>query len=197
MAILVFLLGLILATAGVGGLLASIDLLPTELGVLYAGCGTVAVSTSFIVFAIAALILRVDAMRKALRGPQFPAPASSNEPTAVVLPEQEPILTAPAHLSEEAPATAPDVVHEPVAREAPAEEEPLNENRAGHLPTFAEVEHAIAQPEAPPNLVGRYSAGGANYMIFSDGTIEAETEQGAFRFASMGDFKAYIAGRRN
>jgi hypothetical protein len=33
-------------------------------------------------------------------------------------------------------------------------------------------------------------------MIFSDGTIEAETEQGAFRFASMGDFKAYIAGRK-
>jgi hypothetical protein len=33
-------------------------------------------------------------------------------------------------------------------------------------------------------------------MIFSDGTIEAETEQGAFKFASMGDFKAYLGGRQ-
>ena len=34
-------------------------------------------------------------------------------------------------------------------------------------------------------------------MIFSDGTIEAETEEGAFKFASMGDFKAYLAGKRS
>ena len=48
----------------------------------------------------------------------------------------------------------------------------------------------------PPTLVGRYSAGGANYSIFSDGSIEAETDQGAFKFGSMTEFKAFIAAKR-
>ena len=60
----------------------------------------------------------------------------------------------------------------------------------------SEIEHAIETPEAPPSLVGRYSAGGANYMIFADGSIEAETAEGAFKFASMGDFKRYLADAR-
>ena len=91
------------------------------------------------------------------------------------------------------PSRGPSAV-EPSARgasadagEAPREDEdPVNENRAGHLPTpRARSSRRSAEPEAPPTLVGRYSAGGANYMIFSDGSIEAETENGAFKFASM------------
>ena len=78
-----------------------------------------------------------------------------------------------------------------------SEEDAVNANRAGHLPTMSQIEHALAEPEPAPTLVGRYSAGGANYMIFSDGSIEAETETGAFKFASMGDFKAYLAGKRS
>jgi hypothetical protein len=72
---------------------------------------------------------------------------------------------------------------------------PINENRKGHPPTLEAPESAAAEA-APPKLVGRYGAGGANYSIFSDGSIEAETEQGAFKFASMGDFKAFIATKR-
>src|SRR5208283_279346 len=68
-------------------------------------------------------------------------------------------------------------------------EEPLNENRAG------EIERAIETPEGPPTLIGRYTSGGANYMIFSDGSIEAETDEGAFKFASMGDFKKFLLDR--
>jgi len=59
-----------------------------------------------------------------------------------------------------------------------------------------DVEDTLGHPEPPPRLVGRYSAGGAHYKIFSDGTIEAETDEGQFKFASMADFKAYIAERR-
>ena len=32
-------------------------------------------------------------------------------------------------------------------------------------------------------------------MIFSDGSIEAETDEGAFKFASMGDFKQFLLDR--
>ena len=30
-------------------------------------------------------------------------------------------------------------------------------------------------------------------MIFADGSIEAETQEGTFKFASMGDFKQYLS----
>ena len=76
-----------------------------------------------------------------------------------------------------------------------APEAPVEENRRRPA-DLAELEEALAAAKAPPTLVGRYSAGGANYMIFSDGSIEAETEDGAFRFASMDDFKAYLASER-
>ncbi len=101
---------------------------------------------------------------------------------------------------------------EPAAEEGPAEletelaavetteeaetvEDPVNENRAGRLPTLGEIERAIETPERPPTLIGRYTSGGANYMIFSDGSIEAETDEGAFTFASMGEFKKFLLDR--
>jgi len=33
-------------------------------------------------------------------------------------------------------------------------------------------------------------------LIFGDGSIEAETAEGRFRFASMGDFKRYLIDRK-
>jgi hypothetical protein len=208
MVVLVFVLGLILAVAGGAGLFASVDLLPTEAGILYAACGTLALCSGVIVLSIGALLRRVDQLAEEF-APRAVEPAFATGAAAPYVAPQlheapeahsEPHLPAEPAFSVEAQtpleAALPDP--EPAPATAPADEEdPLNENRAGHLPTMAEVEHAIAEPEAPPTLVGRYSAGGANYMIFSDGTIEAETEQGAFKFASMGDFKAYLAGGKD
>jgi len=192
MAIFVFVLGLLLTVLGFGGLIASLDLLPTEIGILYAGCGTVAASSGLIVLSIGALIRRVDALGGTFsmsppEPPLFETLASEHEPDPPHA--HEPI--APLEASEPTPERSAAIGEERL------EDEPINENRAGRLPTLAEVEHAISEPGAPPTLVGRYTAGGAHYMIFSDGTIEAETEHGAFRFASMGDFKDYIAGRGN
>ena len=44
-------------------------------------------------------------------------------------------------------------------------------------------------------MIGRYTSSGAHYMIFSDGSIEAETDEGGFKFASMGDFKKFLFDR--
>jgi hypothetical protein len=194
MVVLVFVLGLILAVAGAAALFSSVDLIPTEIGILYAACGTVALCSGIIVLAIGAVIRRVDQLAEGFASrPHEPAFAPAPELAPHLEQEPEEFRAEPAFSAQHEP---------PVEAPAPAtapldEEEPINENRAGHLPTLTEVEHAIAEPEGPPTLVGRYSAGGANYMIFSDGTIEAETEQGAFRFASMGDFKAYLAGAKD
>lgn len=61
-----------------------------------------------------------------------------------------------------------------------------------------------AEPEPTPDLtseqhggaavVGRYQAGSASYVMYSDGTIEVETEGGEMhRFGSMDELKAFIA----
>ena len=41
-------------------------------------------------------------------------------------------------------------------------------------------------------MIGSYSSAGANYKIFADGSIEAETSEGTFKFASITDFKRHL-----
>ncbi|MGD0641870.1 MAG: hypothetical protein ABSC22_14070 [Roseiarcus sp.] len=195
MTILTFILGLLLVVAGAGWLIGSINMLPTEIGLIYILCGTLALSAGVMTIAIGVLTRRLDVFAVAVeslesRASWRDAPATREEPVAPHEPE--------AHGEEEP--REPIIGEEPAAVEgdstALAEDEPVNENRSGHLPTMATIEHALGEPEAAPTLVGHYSAGGANYKIFSDGSIEAETESGAFKFASMADFKAYLAGAR-
>lgn len=158
MAILTLLLGVILLALGFGGLLLSVNLIPTEMGMLYAVSGVIFLGAAGVVAAIAALISKLD---------------------RIVAPQPKPKVP-----SEPAPPPTLDVP-----------EDEVNVNRSGHLPSLRAIEEAIAAPEGAPKVVGHYKAGGARYMIFSDGAIEAETDQGAFRFGSMAEFKAYIAGR--
>lgn len=113
-----------------------------------------------------------------------------------IAPAAEPVPE-PGWEAEEAAAEEPETAHlaEETDEEAEAFEDPVNENRAGRLPTLGEIERAIETPERPPTLIGRYASGGANYMIFSDGSIEAETDEGAFKFGSMGEFKKFLLDR--
>jgi hypothetical protein len=190
---------------------ASYDLLPTELGLLYACCGAILVSGGVVTVAIGVAVVRLEALTQMVH---FAAAVED-------LPDEDEVVAAqiaedhqnhPAHAPDaaavelEPPAQegeAPAVELQPVdARGAAGEavEEALTEAPAGEAagagaPGAADLEQALADA-APPTLVGHYSAGGANYKIFSDGSIEAETEGGAFRFASMADFKAYLARDR-
>jgi len=177
MAILAFLLGAALIVAGFGCLWASLNLVPTEMGLLYGVCGVIMISCGVIVLAIAALIVRID---------RLVAPPRE----MLAAPAPPPVETIPMAPAEPAPGASGPIP----AAEAEADE--LNANRRGHLPTLREMEQAIVHPETPPYVIGRYGAGGAKYIVFSDGTIEAETDEGAFRFATMGEFKSYIANRK-
>jgi len=166
MAIFGFCIGALLVVCGLGSLAASVNLVPTEMGMLYALCGVILVGCGGISLSVAAMIARIDRIVS-------PKPRTA-EP-------------------EELPPAPPA---EPALRGGSEEDDELNLNRSGHLPSLREVEEAIAEPEGPPAIVGRYAAGGANYVIYSDGTIEAETETGGYRFASMGEFKSYLASRK-
>jgi hypothetical protein len=51
------------------------------------------------------------------------------------------------------------------------------------------------QPEPEPvAVVGKYSSGGNSYVMFSDGSIHADTPTGQHRFASLDELKRFVAG---
>jgi hypothetical protein len=176
---LLILLGVILIFAAGGGFVASLDLLTTQIGLLYALSAAVAAAAGLIILSLAVVVHRVDALRKTiLRQGEAPTRREAN------------LGAAPPVIVDEPPAQAAEAVETDEAIEPPAV--------VAEPPPIAAEAAAMAEAEAAPlTLVGRYSAGGANYSIFSDGSIEAETDQGAYHFASMSEFKAYVAARRN
>jgi hypothetical protein len=183
MAILIFVLSVLLLIAGAASGYQSLDLLPEVMGALYALAGAVAVAAAVVTFAIGVAILRIDALAKLVQKSAAPAileVAPRREPT----PAEEAII-APARVETPLPASA----DEPLQVE---DESPININRAGHLPSLDTIETVLETPETPPSMIGSYSSAGANYKIFADGSIEAETSEGTFKFTSMGDFKRHL-----
>ena len=218
MTIVTFVLGLVLIAAGAGGLAASFDLLPTELGLLYACCGAILVSGGVVTVAIGVAVLRLEALTQMVHfvSAVEDLPDEADLAAAEPHPDDQATLEPDVAAAEmevaaeegEAPAVEPPPVEAHSAVEAhlavqepleePAPEAPVEEAAVAGAPSVADLEQALAAAAAvaAPTLVGHYSAGGANYKIFSDGSIEAETEGGAFRFASMDDFKSYLASAR-
>jgi hypothetical protein len=193
MAILIFVLSLVLLIAGAASGYQSVDLLPTSIGVLYALAAAVAVSGAVVTFAIAVAIRRIDTLTKLVGqsdGPSILRPGFGVTPLAETSPAEE--IAAARSAIEAGPPES--------MREAPADEDesPINFNRTGHLPSLETIETALETPESaePPSLIGSYSSAGANYKIFADGSIEAETSEGTFKFASMSDFKRHLLERK-
>jgi hypothetical protein len=204
MAIVIFVFSFILLAAGAASGYASLDLLPTGLGVMYALAGAIAVSAAVITFALAVAIRRIDRLTEVIQESVSPAISDIAPASAAARPEEfyaAPAVDADARESLGEPLAREDVgeplaredVGEPLARE---DESPININRAGHFPSLETVEAALETPQAPPNLVGSYSSGGANYRIFADGSIEAELNERTLKFASMSEFKGYLAEKK-
>ena len=57
---------------------------------------------------------------------------------------------------------------------------------------FAEDE-ASSGEEGPATIIGTYNSGDNKYVMFSDGSIEAQTPSGTFRFQSLEELKEFIA----
>ena len=182
-AILIFILSLILLIAGAASGYESVDLLPTSAGVLYALAGAVAVCAAVVTLAVAVLIRRVDALTKLVQDSAAPSvlPAAFEAAPSTESAPAEEVSSAPSAIE----TGAPEIVDEAPAGE---DKSPININRAGHLPSLETPE----EPQGPPSLIGSYSSAGANYKIFSDGSIEAETSDGTFKFTSMADFKRHL-----
>ena len=191
MAIVIFILSFVLLVAGAASGYQSLDLLPDGLGVLYALAGAVGVAAAVVTFAIGVAIRRIDALTKLVKQSAAPAPLDATPAAHDATPAIE-------------PPPAEEAVAQPVAVEAETlarvdeqlqadDESPININRAGHLPSLDAIETVLETPETPPSMIGSYSSAGANYKIFADGSIQAETNEGTFKFASMSDFKRHLA----
>jgi hypothetical protein len=155
-------LGVALILAAFGSLWASLNLVPTEMGLLYGVSGVVLLGCGAIVLAIAALIARLGRL----------------------IPPSATIVAAP-------PPAAPLAVP---ASAAPRIE--VNEAASPFPQERLAPEREPADGGASPQVIGRYAAGASSYVLFSDGAIEAETDAGAMRFASLDDFKSYVATRK-
>jgi hypothetical protein len=51
----------------------------------------------------------------------------------------------------------------------------------------------VEAPSGPVTVIGTYTSGENRYVMYSDGSIEAETPQGVFRFGSLDQLKEFIA----
>jgi hypothetical protein len=106
--------------------------------------------------------------------------------------EQEPSSEATAQIEHEEAATL-EGASEPSAHDASAEQEALAQEPV----VAAAPEHEPApDPEAPaspaPTIIGRYSSGGSDFTLYSDGSIDAQTDQGMFHYGSMAELRAHI-----
>jgi hypothetical protein len=97
---------------------------------------------------------------------------------------------------QEAALEAPATEAASIATELPLESEPEPEPpEAEHEPSY-HMAPAVEPPIAEPAIIGRYEAEGTSYLMFADGSIEAQSAAGIFRFASMAELKAFIEDRQ-
>ncbi|EIM25522.1 hypothetical protein [Microvirga lotononidis] len=89
-----------------------------------------------------------------------------------------------------------DESREPVAETAsPVEPEPEREPETAPEEEGEAEEERETAPDGshPAVVVGTYNSGDNKYVMFSDGSIEAQTPSGVFRFQSLDELKAFIA----
>ncbi len=97
-----------------------------------------------------------------------------------------------------APALA--VVHKPPAPVPPIAQPEVQPATSGAtieaepLPAAAPHAPAPAAPATESAVIGRYESEGTSYIMFADGSIEAQSDAGIYRFRSMAELKAYIEG---
>jgi hypothetical protein len=108
----------------------------------------------------------------------------------------EPVLAAvspraaaptPSARPERAPAPAP--APEPVVAEPFEPDLTVPDGETAAEPAAA----GPARESSAPTVVGTYNSGGNYYTMYSDGSIEAETPAGKFRFDSLDELKDFIA----
>ncbi len=98
----------------------------------------------------------------------------------------------------EAPAST-EPPHAATIHAEPAHAEPVHAEPVHAEPVQTEPPHAAPPPSpAPPPhdspVIGRYESDDTSYVMYADGSIEAQSPAGVYRFSSMAELKAFIEG---
>ena len=120
-------------------------------------------------------------------------------PSAVEPAHREALQDAPAHHAAPAPSepargqfveSSAAVIDEPTA---PEPHTPFPESVA-HEPAPEGATVSARETSPPPGsaVIGRYESEGTSYVMYADGSIDAQSEAGVYRFASMSELKAFI-----
>lgn len=120
---------------------------------------------------------------EALYAPE-PAPAQDVDLTVT------PAEAGPVAGTEEEEAPRGEELREP-EEETPAE--PVLEPAEEREPETASEQERAEEPETAKAVIGTYNSGDNHYVMFSDGSIEAQTPQGLFHFNSLDELKEFIA----
>jgi hypothetical protein len=136
-----------------------------------------------------------DWPRKAVEEAQQPAPTAPETEQAEAPVEVEPVSA----ILEETPFELPPEEAAPEtfeAHEEQASRRDLNlEPEPEPQPATEPEPQPEPQPEAEPPataVVGHYEAHGARYTMYADGSIDAVTPHGVYRFPSMDELKRFI-----
>lgn len=136
----------------------------------------------------------------------FRMPEPAHEPErATSFPEPEPVTLPIAEERDEVRIAAPTPAAEPIGLRsflddpapAPAAETPPEAVTPAPQEIAAEETRA-QEPEPEANApeerhaVGSYASGANTYVMFSDGSIEADTPRGRFTFASLDELKTFV-----
>ena len=107
-----------------------------------------------------------------------------------------PVIAPAAEVPPPAEIKAPDTKSEPkLAVEddlfVPGQSEPAKPESE---PVLRSSLDAAPEAKVERTVVGRYSSGGNTYMMYDNGSIEADTPNGRFTFASLEELKAFVDG---
>ncbi|CAO4144459.1 hypothetical protein [Methylorubrum extorquens] len=138
----------------------------------------------------------------------FRMPEPAHEPErATAFPEPEPVTLLVAEERDEVRIAAPTPAAEPIGLRsflddpapAPVAETPPEPETVTPAPQEIAAQETKAQepePEASApeerHAVGSYASGANTYVMFSDGSIEADTPRGRFTFASLDELKTFV-----
>lgn len=142
--------------------------------------------------------------------PAVPGPVPPPAPGEPVSPDEDLFASPDDRLGQGARAAADlpidEKAPEPAAEPDPAQEElalrPALDAPAAEAEPAAVVATALAEevsiketePQKPEELqvVGTYSSGANTYVMFANGTIQADTPRGQFTFQSLDELKAFV-----
>lgn len=210
MGVLLFCLAIAMIVGGSAAVYSGSLIISIERGWSMMIAGSVCASAGAIVLGLAVLAVRLrrisnqtEALDETMSriemttwGPPPPLLADDPEEARPIASEPEPIEQAVYRpdpgLHQVAPAPELHIMPPslPVAEVLPSTTS-TSELTASERPT----DPAPAPDAAPaePTVVGSYSAGENAYLMYSDGSIQADTPEGRFRFDSLDELKGYVA----